>query len=90
MAKEPLSLQEKKLKTLRKILSISFIGIAAPFTLMLVSLLGLRSTKGFFSGIFIEALYVAPFLLIAGLGALCVVIYYIFKYRLEKDDDLFP
>jgi hypothetical protein len=27
--------------------------------------------------------------MIAGLGVVCLVIYYIFKYRLEKEDDLF-
>ena len=30
-----------------------------------------------------------PFLLIGFLAVVCVVIYQIFKYRLEKDEDLF-
>ena len=34
-------------------------------------------------------LIASPFLLIGFLAVVCVVIYQIFKYRLEKDEDLF-
>ena len=81
--------QEKKLQTLRRILWISFIGIAIPsiiFLLPIYSMRDLGSFSGRFSG---AALLIGPFLLIAGLGVVCVVIYNIFKYRLEKDDELF-
>lgn len=86
---DPITPQEKKLSTLRRILWISFIGIASVstiFVLPLYSMRNLGSFEGRFSG---AVLLIGPFLLIAGLGVVCLVIYYIFKYRLEKDDEMF-
>jgi hypothetical protein len=80
---------EKKLQTLRRILWISFIGIAIPSIIFLLPLYSMRDLGNFtnrFSG---AALLIGPFLLIGGLGVVCIVIYNIFKYRLEKDDELF-
>jgi len=86
---DPNTPQEKKLQTLRRILWISFVGIAIPsiiFVLPLYSMRDLGSFSSRFSGV---ALLIGPLLLIAGLGVVCLVIYNIFKYRLEKDDELF-
>ena len=81
--------QEKKLQTLRRILWISFIAIAIPSIIFLLPIYSMRefgSVSNRFSG---AALLIGPFLLIGGLGVVCIVIYNIFKYRLEKDDELF-
>lgn len=89
MSENSISPQEKKLGTLRRILWIAFIGIAIPsivFLLPLYSMRELGDVANRFSGM---VLIIGPLLLIAGLGVVCLVIYYIFKYRLEKDEDLF-
>ncbi len=81
--------QEKKLGTLRRILWISLVGIAIPAIIFLMGILSMRDLGNFtnrFSG---AVLLIGPFLLIAALGLVCVVIYNIFKYRLVKDDELF-
>jgi hypothetical protein len=86
---DPIPPQEKKLQTLRRILWISFIGIAIPSIIFLLPIYSMREFGNFgdrFSG---AVLMIGPCLLIAGLGVVCVVIYNIFKYRLEKDDELF-
>lgn len=86
---DPITPQEMKLQTLRRILWISFVGIAIPSIIFLLPIYSMREFGNFgdrFSG---AVLMIGPFLLIAGLGVVCVVIYNIFKYRLEKDDELF-
>ena len=86
---DPITPQEKKLQTLRRILWISFIGIAIPSIIFLLPIYSMRDLGSFgdrFSG---AVLLIGPLFLIAGLGVVCVVIYNIFKYRLEKDDELF-
>ena len=86
---DPITPQEKKLQTLRRILWISFIGIAIPSIIFLSPIYSMREFGSFgnrFSGV---VLLIGPLLLIAGLGVVCVVIYDIIKYRLEKDDELF-
>ena len=86
---DPITPQEKKLQTLRRILWISFIGIAIPSIIFLLLIYSMREFGNFgdrFSG---SVLMIGPFLLIAGLGVVCVLIYNIFKYRLEKDEELF-
>lgn len=89
MTEKSISPQEKKLTTLRRILWISFVGIAIPSIIFLFGIYSIRDLgedTNRFSGI---ALLIGPYLFIAGLGVVCVVIYNIFKYRLEKEDDLF-
>lgn len=81
--------QEKKLKTLRKILWSCFAGIAIPSIILLLGIFPLVNISRLTNSFSITALVVAPFLLIGGLGVVCLAIYYIFKYRLEKDDELF-
>jgi len=80
---------EKKLQTLRRILWISFIGIAIPSILFLLPIYSMREFGKFGDRFSTTALLIGPFLMIGGLGVVCVVIYNIFKYRLEKDEELF-
>jgi len=80
---------EKKLQTLRRILWISFIGIAIPSILFLLPIYSMREFGNFGDRFSTTALLIGPFLMIGGLGVVCVVIYNIFKYRLEKDEELF-
>ena len=89
MPEKSITPQEKKLGTLRRILWISFVGIAIPSIIFLMGILSMRDLGSFGSRFSGAVLLIGPFLLIAGLGVVCVVIYYIFKYRLEKDDELF-
>jgi hypothetical protein len=89
MTTKPVTPQEKKLSTLRKILWISFIGIAVPAIFLLFGVIPMVWSSGVEDGFSTIALLISPFLLIGGLGVVCVVIYNIVKYRLEKDDDLF-
>jgi len=89
MTEKSITPQEKKLKTVRRILWISFVGIAIPSIIFLFGIYSIRDLGDMnnrFSGI---VLLIGPYLFIASLGVVCVVIYYIFKYRLEKEDDLF-
>jgi hypothetical protein len=98
MTKE-LSTQEKKLNTLRKILWVCFAGIT-----ILVILLGVTGLAAFrvlassidtypYDGSLVRmtmpALVITLLIMIGGVGTVCLVIYQIFKYRLEKDDELF-
>jgi hypothetical protein len=94
-----ISPKEKKLRNLRKILWIVFAAIAITF--LLISSLSLpaallinktTSVASLFAGetgmilLSFMALVLVKILVI---GIICVLIYAIFKYRLEKDDDLF-
>jgi len=93
-----LDLRTKKLGSLRKILWICFAGIAIPLSLLLVPLwalianlgqLGISGPPGVPDGLFLS-MSVGFLLTVIGLvGVICAAIYHIFKYRLEKDDELF-
>ena len=99
MTNTPISPKEKKLRNLRKILWIVFSAIT--ITILLVSSLSvpvalLINKTGSFSSIVVGETGMVLFALLALIlvkigvsGIICMVIYYIFKYRLEKDDDLF-
>ena len=99
MNTKPLSTKEKKLLNLRKILWIVFSAIA--ITILLISSLSVPAALLINKTISLSSLFVYPtgMILISLLavilvkigvtGIICLVIYYIFKYRLEKDDDLF-
>ena len=99
MPTNTLTPKQKKLKNLRTILLIVFTAIAV--TILLVSTLTvpaallINKTTDFSSlvsgetGIVLLSLAALIFVKIAVSGIVCLVIYYIFKYRLEKDDDLF-
>jgi heme/copper-type cytochrome/quinol oxidase subunit 2 len=99
MTTNPIPPKEKKLRNLRKILWIVFSAIT--ITILLVSSLTLpaallinKTTS--FSTLFgnetsmiLLSLLAVILVKIAVIGIICLVIYFIFKYRLEKDDDLF-
>ncbi|MGA2490979.1 MAG: hypothetical protein ABSF99_12495 [Anaerolineales bacterium] len=99
MSTNPISPKENKLRNLRKILWIVFSAIT--ITILLVSSLSvpaallINKTSSFANlfgtetGIILISLLVVIIVKIGVTGIVCLVIYYIFKYRLEKDDDLF-
>jgi len=99
MNSESISPKEKKLRNLRKILWIVFSAIT--ITILLVSSLSvpaallINKTSRFASlfanetGMILLSLLALALVKIGVTGIICLVIYYIFKYRLEKDDDLF-
>ena len=99
MTTNPISPKEKKIRNLRKILWIVFAAIA--ITILLVSSLTLpvallinktTSIASLFAnqtGMGLLLVLAVILIKIVVTGIICVVIYYIFKYRLEKDDDLF-
>lgn len=89
MPEKSISTPEVKLRTLRRILWITFLGITIPAMAFLWALVPMRELGDFSNRFSSAALLVGPFLLPAGFGVVCLVIYYIFKYRLEKDEDLF-
>jgi hypothetical protein len=94
-----ISPKEKKLRNLRKILWIVFSAIA--ITILLVGALSvpaallINKTSNFLdlfaneTGVLLFSLAAIAFVKIGVTGIICLVIYSIFKYRLEKDDDLF-
>jgi hypothetical protein len=91
--------KQKKLKNLRTVLWIVFSAIA--LTILLVSILTvpaallINKTTNLFSlfsgetGVILLSVAALIFVKIAVSGIICLVVYAIFKYRLEKDDDLF-
>ena len=99
MTTNPISLKEKKLRNLRKTLWIIF--SAFTITVLLLSSLSLpaallinktASLATLFvgeTGLILLSVLAVILIKIAGIGIICLLIYFIFKYRLEKDDDLF-
>ena len=99
MNAKPFSPKEKKLRNLRNTLWIVFSAIV--ITILLISALSvpaallINKTSNFASifanetGVILFSLFAVIFVKIAVTGIICVVIFAIFKYRLEKDDDLF-
>ena len=99
MSSQSISPKEKKLRNLRKILWIVFSAIT--ITILLVGSLSLpaalliNKTSSFASlfagetGMILLSLLALALVKVGVTGIICLVIYAIFKYRLEKDDDLF-
>jgi uncharacterized membrane protein YcjF (UPF0283 family) len=99
MTTPPLSPKEKKLRNLRNILWIIFSAIT--ITILLVSSLtvpaallinktnSIASLFGTEAGLILLSLLALVLVKIGVTGIICLVIYAIFKYRLNKDDDLF-
>jgi hypothetical protein len=91
--------KQKKLKNLRTILWIVFAAIMV--TILLVGSLSvpaallINKTSSFSSltngetGMVLLSLAAVLLVKVAVIGIICLVIYAIFKYRLEKEDDLF-
>ena len=95
MSTNALTPQEKKLKDLRKILTVCFTGITLSIILLAslpMFLIDARATQNI-AGTPIETLItilVVGLLILVGVaGVVCLAVYYVFKYRLEKDDELF-
>jgi hypothetical protein len=99
MTTQTISPKEKKLHNLRKILWIVFSAIA--ITIILVGSLSLpaalwaNKTSNLSTlfvnetGVLLLSFLAIAVVKIAVTGIICVVIYAIIKYRLNKDDDLF-
>ncbi len=99
MTSQLISSKEKKLRNLRKILWIVFSAIS--ITILLISSLSLPaallinktgSIASLFAnetGLILLSLLALILVKILVTGIILLVIYFIFKYRLEKDDDLF-
>jgi hypothetical protein len=91
--------KQKKLKNLRTILWIVFSAVAitillvgslsVPAALLINKTSNISSLVSGETGMLLLSLAAIAFVKIAVSGIFCLVIYYIFKYRLEKDDDLF-
>ena len=94
-----LTSKERKLHNLRKILWIVFSAIAVTIllitTLTLPAALLINKTTDLArifvneSGLVLLSLFALVLVKIAVFGIICLVIYQIFKVRLDKDDDLF-
>ncbi|HEY5158358.1 MAG TPA: hypothetical protein VII93_10400, partial [Anaerolineales bacterium] len=90
----------KKLNNLRTTLWIVFIAItvtfllvgslSVPAALLINKTSSLSSLANGETGRVLLSLAALLFVKVAVIGIICMVIYAIFKYRLEKDDDLFP
>lgn len=98
MTTKGLTAPQKKLGAIRRILWIIFAGISIPTVTMIIPLfliLGNSSSRyipgpdGVTPVDMFPFLVAGPFLMIGFLAVVLVVIYQIFKYRLEKDEDLF-
>jgi hypothetical protein len=99
MNTQPISPKEKKLRNLRKILWIVFsavtIAILLVSSLSIPAALLINKTSQIASlfanetGMILLSLLAVMLVKIGVTGIICLLIYFIFKYRLEKDDDLF-
>ena len=95
----PITPKEKKLRNLRRILWIVFSAItitillvgslSLPAALLINKTGNLASLFANQTGLVLLSLLVLALVKIGVSGIILVVIYAIFKYRLEKDDDLF-
>ena len=95
MSTNAITPQEKKLKDLRRILTVCFIGITLSIILLaslpafLIDNSASQIIEGTWLDTLLTVLVVGLLILIGVIGVVCMVIYYIFKYRLEKNDELF-
>ena len=99
MTLDPISPKEKKLRNLRKILWIIFaaiaitilfvFGLSIPIGLVInqaTNFLALFSGK---AGLLVLSLLGIVLMKIAVTGLICIIVYQIIKYRIDKDEDLF-
>ena len=99
MTTNPISPKERKLRNLRKMLWIVFTAItiaillvsslSVPAALLVNKTTSLSTLFQGETGMILFSLLALILVKIAISGIICVLIYAIFKYRLEKDDDLF-
>jgi len=83
---------------MRKILWIIFAGISIPISILAIPAsffmshldqFGLTPPDGMSTGFLVSASLGILLITIMLVGAICILIYNIIKYRLEKDDELF-
>lgn len=99
MTDHPLSPKEKKLRNLRNVLWIVFSavaitillvgGLSVPLAVLVDGFTHFSTSFAGETGIILVSVLALIIVKIAVTGIICLVIYSIFKYRLEKDDDLF-
>jgi heme/copper-type cytochrome/quinol oxidase subunit 2 len=99
MSVNPLTPKQRKLKNLRTILWIVFSAItltillvgslSVPAALLINKTSSLSSLVKGETGMILFSIISLILVKVAVSGIICLVIYSIFKYRLEKNDDLF-
>jgi hypothetical protein len=98
MSKDEVTVQGRKLSTVRRLLWIVFGGISIPLALLWIPFfvlvenldaLGISPPPGFSSPMLLYMTVGFQCVLIVLTGAVCLLIYNIYKYRLEKDEDFF-
>ena len=99
MPENILTPKQRKLKNLRTILWVVFTAItvtlllvgslSVPAALLINKTSNMSSLVSGDTGRILLSLAAVLFVKVAVIGIACLVIYAIFKYRLEKDDDLF-
>jgi len=99
MSANPLTPKQRKLKNLRTILWIVFSAItltillfgslSVPAALLINKTNSLSSLIKGETGIILFSIISLVLVKVAVSGIICLLIYSIFKYRLEKNDDLF-
>jgi heme/copper-type cytochrome/quinol oxidase subunit 2 len=97
MSNEIPATQERKLKSLRRILLFCFAGISIPLTVMgafvyfiLINRIHygqLGRDQGLSALVYLP--WIGMVVVAFVVGVICLVVYYVFKYRLERDDELF-
>ena len=95
MTTEVIAPQERKLKSLRRILWLSFAGVSILFMILIgAAYITLMVFQGSNAGGLLA--FTFPLLLVLALlgsvvftGVACLVIYYVIKRRLEREDELF-
>ncbi len=93
MTTDTITMKEKKLKNMQKILWICFAGLSAPIILFAMPfsiLMNMGEIMDTVNGIDIPAwpfFIISEVLAIALIGGICLAIYHIFKYRIDKRDD---
>lgn len=95
MTTEAIAPQERKLKSLRRILWLSFAGVSILFMILIagtyMAMLVLQGSNAGGPLAFTFPLLLGLALLgsVAFSGIACLVIYYVIKRRLEREDELF-
>ncbi len=93
MTTDAMTIKEKKLKNLRKILWICSASFSALILLFTVPFYVLVEMSGFMDNANVPKLPAWPLFIMSQvlgiilIGAVCLVIYHIFKYRIDKKDD---
>ncbi len=93
MTTDTMTIKEKKLKNLRKILWICFAGFSSPIILGMIPLSIFFTMGEVLETVNGRDIPIWPFFILMGIlsiiliGGICLAIYHIFKYRIDKKDD---